>query len=497
MSTKFDAVGDSPYLENWYSSYLSPAQELEEDDSLINLHRISHRMIKNNYIMAGAQQTYINSVVGGAINIGVEGKNGKIKELNDWLDEQFAFVDINREFSLEQMVEQMISSAFADGDVLICIDRDRKKKLCIKLIDGDRIQTPPNQKSNGLIVNGVEHNEDGSIKGFHVIKISTRTNVRIYSDLDYVFIPSHRLDLCVAKLFRAPLNLRPDMVRQYPVATPVFNLLRYKNQLLEAVLIGMRVSACFAGFVSTNNPSETQKSLTTSTRDGKKITKMTPATLTYMKPNETITFGNPNRPADNQDALLLRLDKYTAMLFRLPYAHLFMDLADVNLSALRGGMLEVERNINRWRRDLTSIISWITSFYIEEAYFANVIYTRTGITSRVKFPVFKALDAEKDARASKIAIQSKTDSPQNIAEGNGLDPEVLRQEIKDQQAFETELAAERLALIKELEEKYEIVFPETADAIDKQTKKRPGEVEGTDLDEDDALARRKEDGNGY
>lgn len=532
MESQWDIVKESPYFKDWFNGLLeqSPDKELREDQSLISLRTTSHKLTKNNFMAKMAQQCVINTIVGGEVKLKIFCDNEKLKEQCKRLLNENKKFDINREFSLSQIMEQIISAAFEDGDILINLPIDKRYKgtvqTYVELINASRIKTPPKHVSNPLIREGVEYYSSGRLKGFWVITSKSQDEHITYytaQDHDFEFFPAYKSDGVITRkvchLFKAPLDLSPRQSRQIPVLTGIMGLLRYVNQYLEAVLIGSRVAACFAGFVTTKNKDGARKSLTEAGTDvsitskQKKLSKLQPGLISYLLPDEEISFGAPNRPSDNFDTFILRLARFVAATIRFPYEHMFLDLSITSYSSWRGGSLEVERNVNRWKRDLKDVVEWVVFTYLREGVAKRkIIGSLKEVSLVVTFPKYKSIDEEKSARARKTNLTSESTSHQREQEELGYEYDQLREELDEEALHKTEREALILELKKKLSIKYGIVFPDSPeekelDSKDKDDEdndgegrdtsgsRRPGEAEGEDLDEDDAKQRRKEDDN--
>lgn len=514
MST-YDIVNDSPFFKGWHDGLLelAPDIELEEDQTLIGLRKTSSKLIKNNFIASSAQLAYINTILGGKIELDVLNVSESFeKEVKRVFGMTMNGLDINRQYSLSQIAEQIITGAFAHGDILINLPRDKrhlgKIKTYVELVEASRIKTPPKHKSNNLVKEGVEYYESGRLKGYWAIKRKKqqeKINYYTAQDNDFDFFPVYKKDGGVTRkvcwLFKAPLNLRANQSRGIPVLTGLMELLRYFNQYLEAVLIGSRVAACFSAFVKSPNPVQARKSLVEGSEDsgvyvkGKKIHKLQPGTIAFMKSTDDITFASPNRPSDNFDTFVMRLARFASMTIRIPYEQFFLDLSSTNYSSWRGGSLETERNVNRWKRDLTDCLRWIIMTNLQEALVTRELKgTLKGMTLQITLPVYKTLDEEKTARSRKLNLQTGSTSQHRVQAGLGKDYDELQEELTVEALDKVERLAKVLVKQKELEEEHDIIFPDQVEE-DRETPKREGEQGGTDLDDEDAKERRKEDGN--
>lgn len=515
MSTSFEGARTTSQTQYWdVMSEVSSDFELEDSESLKTLRLRSRQLIKDNPTAAGAQQTFINYICDAGPYITARGKgNGQTVEAQTFLDGYLPRLDITGMLSLADLDEQLVAWAFADGDILINLPLDKKRKgvqTVVELIEAHRIKTPSGlgkkyKVDESLVRHGVKYDVEGRVEGYYVKKIEHVNNFGDSPEF-FDFYPMYRefngFRRRVTWLFKAPLNARPKASRQYPILTPVITLFKYIKDYLEAVLIGARVAACFSAFVKSSNPAGTLQGMTSesgsTTYDPAGVnrnTKLQPGTITYMRTNETIDFASPNRPNDNVDSFLVRLQTQIAMTLRVPYALLFQDLKEVNYSSWRGGMLEVKRLISRWRRQIDVVNKWIINTVLFESLLRGETHgSIKDIQISMRWPSYGILDPEKQSRANKLRIQNGTASRKMIAEEEGNSFEEIQRDLLEEELLAIEKEALILKRKKELEEKYGIIFESTLEA-DRKTTRRPGEVEGEDLDEDDALERRKEDGN--
>jgi hypothetical protein len=507
--SSWKSIEDNPYLDNWWDTGEVGADiDLEEDSSLISLRKLSRAMVKNNFIAASAQLAYTNSILGGLLKVTFL---SKVEKLKKECERYFGYfknnTDISRNISLSEVTENIINAAFVDGDVLINLPIDNEGganvRTYIELVEANRIKTPPKHKKNKYVSHGVHYYSSGKVKGYWVIsrKSSLISNFSVVKDEDFEFLPRYKKSgdtlREVCRLFKAPLNLRPNQSRQIPILSSVMNILRYFNQILETILIDIRVSACFSIFIKTNNPagsivstSEVDNKIQTK---GKRLTKIQPAMITYLKTNESIEAASPNKPSDNIGDFILRLTKLISMSLRIPYEHLFLDFSEASYSSARAGSLEVRRNVDRWRRDLKNVLNWIIITVLKEGKSKGKIRgDLKNVTIQINFPAYGTLDEEKMARANKTNLTSFIKSKHELTNERSKEYAELIEELRLEALEDVEREAEVLKRKKELEDELGIVF-ESSVKVDRKTKLREGE--GKELDEEEKKQRRKEDGN--
>jgi lambda family phage portal protein len=507
----FEGAESNAYNSDWsFFGEKTPDYELDHCDTLAKLRARSNKLIKDYPIAAGCQLAYVN-LVGSPEKISITSKsNIKRKQLTQIVDDFIKHCSVDGMSDLTQVVNQLASAAYADGDVLINLPLDSSRegiKTSVELIAASRIDTPAELGRDPDVRLGVKYDKFGHTLGYYVKKLEkmeTRSNT--LADMDYfpAFRSENGVKRQVTYLFKAPLNNRPSMSRQYPLLTPCISRFKFLKDYEDAVLVGARVAACYSAFIISDNPAATKKSTESDVdnpRDsGKKVTKLQPGLITYLKRgSQDVKFASPNVPSDNVDDFRLREYKIISMAHRVPYEILFLDLKEANYSAWKGGILETKKMVKRWRDLITSVVEWVVGTAVAEAMVYGLVREAGDYKAIIRWPSYGLLDPEKESRANKTKLLNKTTSPQQICAEEGSDYDEVQAELEEHELSQIELQAKRLAKIKEVEKKYDIVYvPEGGEGQpegDRQTKRREGEQEGKDLDEDDAKERRKDDGN--
>ena len=499
----------------------SPDKDLSQEDSLVNLRKRSHQLIRDNPIVSGIQQTYINLITaqGPAIYSGSKNRIQR-DQINKLLPELFKACDMSGTKSLYKILEEIISCSFADGDVLINLPLDKKRsgiKTVVELVEAHRIQTPEEYERDEVmsqrVRHGVQYDAEGRIEGYWVKK-ADKVDYSYRNNKDsFTFYPMYKevdgYRRKVTFLFKAPLNSRPLASRQYPLVTPIIPFIKNLDDFTEATIIGARVAACFSAFVTAKNPNAAMKAMTIGpdgnaqtdpNASNRRYTKLQPGTIMYLNMNEEVNFAAPNRPGDNTDSFTLRAHKIISMTFRIPYILTFLDTEQVSYSSWRGAVLDTYRLVKRWRRDLNDVLDWIVSTWVLEGISLGLIRgSLSTIDLRKRWASSGVLDNEKEARGNKIELLNGTKSKQMICDEQGVDFEEVEADREEEALREVDLQAKILKKKKEYAEKEGIIFPDTVEAEeakrDTSKSRREGEQEGEDLDEEDAKERRKEDGN--
>jgi capsid protein len=514
MSITFAGAKDTAYNMGWaINTEMSPDYELSSSDTLKKLRLRSRQLIKDDLVVAGIQQAIINLV--GTPTIKFESTSRiQAEQANKVWSDVSSGLDMTKLISFQQLVEQIVSWSFADGDIGINLTIDKKRtsiKTVVDLVEAQRIKTPSDKVKDTLIQHGVKYDTDGRIDGYYVKKSEA---VDKYSDVssEFNFYPAEKISgdtsRIVFRMFKAPLNPRPKATRMYPVITPCLTFLKHLSDYQEAVVVGARVAACFAGFVKSTNPAGAFKGLTTDAATGdtvddpqdsyKRVAKLQPGKIFFLRPNEDITFASPNRPGDNVDPYILRQYKTLSHYIRIAYPILFMDVSEVNYSALRGANQDTNRVRDRWRRDADLIINWIVNTVMYEASIRGLLRgSLEALKVKIRWPASTVLDEEKEARADKVRLANQTVSKQMICDERSTSYDDVLEERKKEALDEVDLEAAILIKKKEIEEANGIVFP-VEGAQNRNAELREGEQRDEKTGEatpEDKKERRKDDGN--
>lgn len=482
--------------------------ELSYNYTLAKLRKISSKLVKNNPVASALQLATINSVIGGHIAIKIMNKDlSKNVETTKRLNIILEGVDKDREMSLDEMTEILVSSSFEKGDILINIPYDKVQDIgtYVNLIEASRIETPPCFINDDSIREGVKYS-NGRVIGYYVRKLVTNPSSPIknrYSKEEYTYLPKYYVTngrkRKVCHLFKAPFNVRPEQSRGVPSLTPVMDMLRYFTDYLETIIIQARVSASFCAFISSSNPAGSKNAIEGgSTVEG--VGKIKPGTIFYMKRGDRVDFASPTRPSDNTDQFLKRILRIIVSAYRYPYELVFYDLSETNYSSLKGASIEFKRVVQRWHRHLETVIKWVVGTFLDEMSLRGLSSGRVDSVIKVNFPTFGILDEEKKARADKISVKSTgSKSVQDVCDEEDREYEVLIGERKEEALDDLDIQTAVLIKQKENSKKFDIVYPDSAEAEegsrDTSGSRRAGESKSGDLDSDDAKERRATDGN--
>ncbi len=212
--------------------------------------------------------------------------------------------------------------------------------------DGPRLQIiPPELVDESLtrelgegacIVAGVEFNESGQRVAYHVLRArpadqfaTAEPPVRILAEnMLHVFAP-----------------LGPGQVRGVSWLAPIVLRLQELDQLEDALLVGAKVAAMHAGFLTDLNAQA--QSPYDGTQTGSVLESgLEPGTLKFLPPGVDIKFSTPTQAAQSVQFAQLQLRAIAAGL-GVPEHLLTGDLSGANYSSLRAGLVAFRMRIER------------------------------------------------------------------------------------------------------------------------------------------------------
>ncbi len=134
-------------------------------------------------------------------------------------------------------------------------------------------------------------------------------------------------------------HTRTGMSRGIPILAPVLTALRHMQGYKEAEHVAAHVAACYAGFVTRQLGTGSFVGAETD-KQGKRIKRLEPGLIAYLKEGEQINFGNPSRPSSGFEAFVSYGIRSIAASAGLPYEVVAKDFSKSNFSSARAALLE-------------------------------------------------------------------------------------------------------------------------------------------------------------
>ena len=246
---KFDAAGHGDDYRHWANAdafsadaALSPAVR----NTMRN--RARYERSSNSYL-AGMSSTLANDLVGTGPRLQITVDAGDAARVVER-----AFFDWGWQVGLPAKLRTMRESIVTDGESFVMLVNNPQLpgvQLDLRLIEAEMVATPmpatlPTITTDGSIVDGMEFDSYGNVRGYQVLNFHPGSNYRI-NNIQYQRVPA-------AQMIHWFRPIRPGQHRGMPEVAPALKLFAQLRRYTEAVVSAAETAADFAGFLRTNSP---------------------------------------------------------------------------------------------------------------------------------------------------------------------------------------------------------------------------------------------------
>ena len=291
----------------------------------------------NDPLLSAACAAWVNECVGPGIRAVSQARDEALRPLIDGAWAAWSEVaDAEERTDLGGLVAAAVRACWTDGESFLLIEEDADR-LAVRLIPAEQVDESRTMAGpgDGYTVAGIEHDAQGRRTGYWVWPSRpTDTFAATYSEP--VRVPA-----------RDVLHLhRPrgaGEVRGVPWAAPVLVSLNEYRQLSDALLVGQKVAALMAGFITsmdgTSGVGDVDLDSTT----------LEPGALIRLAAGEDVKFSSPQQAQQGTDFAKAMRREIAAGL-GLPAFMLDGDLSDANYSSLRAGLQPLRRAAESFHR---------------------------------------------------------------------------------------------------------------------------------------------------
>ena len=267
-------------------------------------------------------------------------------------------IGVNDFNGLQQLA---ISSWLLSGDVFAVIKRRKAAPLSpytlrIHLVEADRVATPTagtsvpgsttgvNKENGNKIYDGVEVDATGRIVAYH-FRSTYPGELPLTAPTDWVRVPAYGAQSGLPNVLHVMDTERPDQYRGVTYLAQVIEPLLQMRRYTEGELTAAIVESFFTAFVTTNAPASENpynevggEGMSEVSRDPNEY-EMGPGQINFMEPGESVTFGDPKRPASGFSAFVRAMCEQIGGALEVP-ADLLLKAFGDSYSASRAGLLE-------------------------------------------------------------------------------------------------------------------------------------------------------------
>lgn len=299
--------------------------------------RARHAFSNNGYIANG-----VGAIVAEAVGAGIEPASAhpdtNLREPLNQVFLSFAeLADAEGMTDFRGVVAQMVLACIKDGESFAVIEEDRNgitvRVIPAEMVDESKTADLP---GGGYIAAGVEFDARGRRVAYH---IQPHRPTELFPTAGQpVRVPASD----VLHLMR-PLG--PGQVRGVSWLAPILLTVNEFDQLQDALLVGAKVAAMFAGFV--RDPNDLGGSAHDALQAIEDAGGLTPGGI-YDIGNKEMTFNSPNEARDSIAFAKLTLGQIAAGL-GIPQHLLDGDLSNANYSSLRAGLLPFRQKVEQFQ----------------------------------------------------------------------------------------------------------------------------------------------------
>lgn len=305
----------------------------------------------------------------------------------------------------------------------------------LELMDSEQVPLDQHRDlANGVRVRGaVEFDAIGRRAAYHVYRARPGDGPL---SIDLVRVPA-------SEMLHLFTPLAPGQVRGVTWLLPILLRLHELDGMEDAALVGAKVRAMFAGFIT--DPDGSAGGFADDASSVKSIIEagLEPGTLYNLPPGRNVAFAEPPRGGSDYQAFVKNQLHAIAAGLGVTYEQLTGDLENVNYSSIRAGLVEFRRRAELlqfgtivhqlcrpvWER-------WVRLAILSGAIEAPDFAERPAayLTAKWLPPAWEWVDPQKDATAEIALIEAGLKSRSEAISERGFDPEQVDAEIAADQA---------------------------------------------------------------
>lgn len=277
------------------------------------------------------------------------------------------YADAGNRNTVEELQDLIFRQILLSGEVLVLPlmlkdEPGRPYYLAHEVIEADRLETPPDKKSDATIRDGVKLGERGQPLQYYVRKThpGDSQSGRLGEKSTTYSVIKARNEFGRPNIFHLYWQKRPGQTRGEPFFAPVLDLFANLASLNEARLVRARVAACFAVFITKTDVQSSVANLK-SNKQGERLSELQPAIVEYLQHGEDVKFANPQMASSGEDAFVLECLRAIGAALGMPIELLLKDFSRVNYASARAAILEARRFF-LWYR------AWLNRHYNQPTY---------------------------------------------------------------------------------------------------------------------------------
>lgn len=441
----YDGAEKGHRHKNWLALGGSADADLDED-TLDTLRDRSRERMQN----TGLANSIISSIQENVVGSGLEPEldpdgdrlgisDGEVEELRGQADEVWnewgPHADAQGRAHMADLQALVLASVLVNGDcgaVPINVPMETRGEpsplgLKVDLIEGDRIANPFGLTSDDgvRVVNGVSLGRRNQPLAYWVARqhpgddLPASVGARTYRR-----IRRHNPDGSL-RFLHLYWQKRIGQTRGEPIFSSVLSDFKDLGDWKEAELVASQVAACFAVFVTKENPFDAAVAAArgNTASGGEREEEVVPGQIYYGEPGESVTSVTPGRPNGLFESFYGAVARQIASATGIPLEVAMRDFRDSNYSQSRAALLEA-------RKCFAARQTWLVRYFLQpifdrvlfEAWLrgkfaAGDFLARRHLWTKTNWntPGWGHIDEEKSMRAAELGLKMRVTSRTRIA----------------------------------------------------------------------------------
>lgn len=436
---KYEGAAKSKRMRNWRTDSTSANSAIY--GSLETLRNRSRDLKRNNPFAARGLQAIATNTVGKGIKTQFRDKNSDAptnpaEEIwKPWAESKvFDFDGRYDIFGFQRMIMQATPES---GEILIRkrINKKLAFPLQYQILESDFLDTDKTQvqSDNGnTIIQGIEFDQDGKRVAYWIFEQHPGA---FYEQTNLKTLVSKRvLASEIRHIFRQE---RPGQARGVPWLAPVMVRLKDLDDYEDAQLMRQKIAACFTAFVQDISADVMDSNDAEKSGGAELSERVEPGLIEFLPSGKTVTFSAPPEVA-NYDQFTKNVLRSVGAGLGVSYEVLTGDLSEVNFSSARLGWIEMQRNLEVWRKELVidGFLSGVVEDFIEVCKILGKDFSQ--MTPVHTPPRREMIDPTKEIAAAEASIKAGLSTWSEELMALGKDPEEhFAQYAKDKQMIDT------------------------------------------------------------
>jgi lambda family phage portal protein len=333
-------------------------------------------------------------------------------------------------YEIQSLVDRQI---LENGEALIIPlmlkDKARPYSFALQVIESDRLDTPPEKRSDKSIRSGVKIGENGEPVSYFIQK--THPGDFRYGERDRKFmeIPAKN-EYGRKNVFHLYHVTRSGQTRGVPFFTPVLTYFKDLAEYAEAELVAARIAACFSLFITSEASMDIAVNAGYEKNTANQLVEsLEPGMIKHLMPGESITSFNPQRPGATFEPFVERILRAISAALGLPYELVAKDFSKTNYSSARAALLEARRYFKVKQEWLSrKLCQPVWDMVLEEAYLKGELgsvsfYDKRNYWSGATWiaPGWEWVDPLKEAKAAEVGLKNGIVTHSDLYSAQGKD----------------------------------------------------------------------------